>query len=185
LNAREQRQKTASRPPDISRAGLERSALAYLDRFDCSVEKLRRFLQERVRKAERVGVSVPDGTNAVIDALLERYQASGILNDERFAKNYTERLRARGGSQRLIEQKLRVKSLSASSIQTALAETKSRDSELEAARALVRRRRLGPHRQPEERAQFRRKDLATLARAGFDYDTAAKALGDSGSDEDF
>jgi regulatory protein len=43
--------------------------------------------------------------------------------------------------------------------------------EAAAARALARRRRLGPYR-PGERAPYRDKDLAALARAGFRYDVA-------------
>lgn len=175
----------APKLPDISRSGLERAALAYLDRFDCAVGKLRRYLQDRVRRAERGGAEVPEGTDEFISALLERYQSSGILNDERFAKNYAEQLRARGSSRRMIELKLRTKSLMASSIDAALEVAGAAQSELEAAQKLVRRRKLGPYRAPEQRAEYRRKDLATLARAGFDFDTAARALGDDGSDETF
>jgi len=40
----------------------------------------------------------------------------------------------------------------------------------------ARRRRLGPYRMPEVRAERRDKDLAALARAGFDYDTARRVI---------
>jgi regulatory protein len=57
-------------------------------------------------------------------------------------------------------------------------------AELEAARAYVRRRRLGPHRPESERLENRRRDLAALARHGFDHETAVRALG-YGGDDDF
>ncbi|MGE3674398.1 MAG: RecX family transcriptional regulator, partial [Polyangiaceae bacterium] len=41
------------RAPDVSRAGLERAALAYLERFDTSVANLRRVLRERIRRARQ------------------------------------------------------------------------------------------------------------------------------------
>ena len=42
--------------------------------------------------------------------------------------------------------------------------------------ALARRRRLGPFRLPEQRADRRTKDLAAMARAGFAFDVARKVI---------
>jgi len=61
----------------------------------------------------------------------------------------------------------------------------SGDAELAAARALVKKKRLGASRPPAERAEHRRRDLATLARAGFDFDTARRALGEGRDEEEF
>jgi regulatory protein len=49
-------------------------------------------------------------------------------------------------------------------------------SELAAACALVRRRRLGPYRAPGKRVDCRQKDLASLARAGFSLALARRVL---------
>ncbi len=46
------------------------------------------------------------------------------------------------------------------------------DPELTAAIAFARRRKLGPWRPPELRAEHRSQDLATLGRAGFGYGVA-------------
>ncbi len=50
------------------------------------------------------------------------------------------------------------------------------DVELMAARAYVRRRRLGLHRPKDERTLRRQRDLAALGRAGFSYEIARRAL---------
>ena len=105
-----------------------------------------------------------------------------MLDDTRFAKNLTERLQGRGSSRRMVVQKLRARGISRDVADEVV--RSSRDSDLESARAYVRRRRLGPHRPEAERAANRRKDLAALARQGFDHDTASRALG-YGADEDF
>lgn len=156
---------------------LEAAALRYLNRFDCSVGKLRSHLASLVRK--RGG----DGSLAAhVESLLERYRASGVLDDTRFAENLAERLKGRGASRRMVEQKLRARGISrdvAAEVTRA-----SPGSDLEAARAFVRKRRLGPHRPEAERAANRRRDLAALARQGFDHDVATRALG-FGSDDDF
>ena len=61
-------------------------------------------------------------------------------------------------------------------------------AELEAAKALARRRRLGPWRHPAERAARREKDLAAMARAGFRLDAARQVIdadGPPGDDSGF
>jgi regulatory protein len=168
--------KNAQKPLEAS--GLEEAALRYLNRFDCSVKKLERHLSELIR---RRGGDV-DALRSALTTLLERYQKSGLLDDARFAKNLGERLQDRGGSRRLVLAKLRARGVASSDAEAAV--PRSSESELAAARALVRRRRLGPHRPEAERQENRRRDLATLARAGFDHEVATKALG-YGTEEDF
>ena len=169
----------------MSRAALEGAALRYLERFDCSAARLRKVLSERVAKAARAGVEGVDAAPAIVEELLARYQASGLINDQRFAKNFADRARERGTSLRMIEQKLRARGVTADVVQQLLPRNESASSELEAAVAFAKRRRLGPHRKPEVRDAYRRKDLMAMARAGFSYETAQRALGDSSRDESF
>jgi regulatory protein len=157
---------------------LEEAALRYLDRFDCSAKKLETHLGGLIR---RRGGDAP-ALREHVGTLLERYRASGLINDERFALNLSERLQGRGKSRRAIVEKLRVRGIAASVVDDVV--PKSSENELAAARALVKRRRLGPFRPEEERLENRRRDLAALARAGFDHGTAVRALG-YGNDEDF
>jgi regulatory protein len=172
------------RPPNVTRAGLEASALRYLERFDCSSERLRKVLSERVAKAARAGVEAAATAPAHIEEILQRYRENGLLNDERFARNFAQSLRGRGGSRRVIEMKLKARGISAEVAQQALrGDEGPATSELEAAQAFARRRRLGPHRKPEQRVEFQRKDLMALARAGFDFDTAKRVIG-SGTTRD-
>jgi regulatory protein len=159
-------------------ADLEAAALRYLNRFDCSVQKLRTHLRQAIR---RRGGDAGE-LERHLELLLERYQASGLLNDERFAENLAERLKARGGSRRAIMQKLRQRGVTSGVAEASLPQ--SPGAELEAARAFVRRRRLGPYRPEAERLENRRRDLAALARTGFDHETAIRALG-YGGDDDF
>ncbi|HYP75981.1 MAG TPA: RecX family transcriptional regulator [Polyangiaceae bacterium] len=172
------------RPPNVTRAGIEAAALRYLERFDCSVARLRKVLRERVAKAARAGVAEASAAPAIVEELLLRYQASGLIDDQRFAKNFAARQRDRGMSGRMIEQKLRARGIDAEVVQQLLPRGESASVELEAARAFARRRRLGPHRKPDVREAYRRKDLMALARAGFNYDTASRVVGNSSSTDD-
>jgi regulatory protein len=171
------RRNDARETKPLTAEALEAAALRYLDRFDCSERKLRSHLATLIRR--RGG---DPSLSRHVDALLARYRASGLLNDERFAKNLAEHMQARGASRRMVAQKLRLRG-----VEKDLAESAARESpgsELEAARAYVRRRRLGPHRPEAERAANRRRDLGALARQGFDHETALRALG-FGAEDDF
>lgn len=159
-------------------AELDTLALRYLDRFDCSVQKLRSHLRQAVRRRGGDAVAL----ERHIEALLARYQGSGLLDDARFAGGLAERLQARGGSRRMIVQKLRQRGVTSGVAEASVASSPA--AELEAARAFVRRRRLGPYRPEAERDANRRRDLAALARTGFDHETAIRALG-YGNDDDF
>ena len=174
----------APRPPNVTRVGLEGAALRYLERFDCSVSRLRKVLSERIAKAARAGVAEAAAAPAIVEELLLRYQSSGLIDDQRFAKNFAARQRDRGMSGRMIEQKLRVRGISAEVVQELMPRGESATVELEAARAFARRRRLGPHRKPDQREAYRRKDLMAMARAGFNYDTASRVVGNASSTDD-
>ena len=58
----------------------------------------------------------------------------------------------------------------------------SESDDLSRARLLVKRKKLGPFRPDEIRAEYYKKDLATLGRAGFSYETSRRALN---ADDDF
>ncbi len=163
---------------DLTREELERRALTYLDRFDASAASLRRVLMGAVRRAGRKGGVDVAAAEALIDQLIERYRASGLIDDRRYAGNVAHFLRRRGASLRAIRHKLGGRGVSSEVVDSAIADADrdSGDAELEAARALVRRRRLDPHRPPEERAARRARDLGALARAGFSLEVARRAL---------
>jgi regulatory protein len=163
----------AQREP-LTRQKLEQLALAYLNRFDCTATKLRQHLTLRARK-----LGADEQAVDWINALVERYLGSGVLDDARFARNLASQLNARGKSARAISQKLNqrgVPSDVASELMSARKEAEP-GAELEAARNYARKRRLGVYRSAEQRDAYRHKDLASLARQGFSFDVAKRALG--------
>ena len=152
-----------------------------MNRFDCTAHKLTRHLRERARK-----LGGDEQAAAWIAQIIERYELSGMLNDARFAKNLASQLSTRGKSARAISQKLAQRGVSSEVAGELMAARKQDEpgAELEAAQAYVRKRRLGPYRSAEKRDEFRHKDLASLARQGFSFDIAKKALGPGASSED-
>ena len=170
--------RTRKRPRKVSPKSLEAAALHYLERFASSAENLRRVLMRRVFKSARVHEIDPDEAARWIDAIVERFARSGLLDDARYAENLAHSLSRRGVALRGIRARLRQKGVASEAIDQALAglAEDAADPDLTAALALARRRRLGPHRDPASRAEFRDKDLAALARAGFSYDLARRLI---------
>ncbi|HKX08354.1 MAG TPA: RecX family transcriptional regulator [Stellaceae bacterium] len=168
------------RPPAITDSALEKSALFYLERYAASSGQLRRVLLRRIKRAEMLGAEATEIESARrrIEALIERHVASGVLDDRRFAESQAQSLQRRGASRRRIRQRLAAKGVDRDSVEGALEtmDPEGETSELAAACVLVRRRRLGPYRAAGARQEFRQKDLATLARAGFSLDVARKVL---------
>ncbi len=157
---------------------LARAALRHLERFDSSVANLRRVLMRRFRRIAREREVDMSRAAQLIDELLERYQGSNLLNDDRFARALATSLRARGTSRRAIVAKLRARGISATVAERAVAaaDAEGGDAELAAAVAMVRKKRMGPHRPDAERQAEQRRDLNRLARAGFSFDVAKRAL---------
>jgi len=168
----------------VSLSSLGEAALSYLNRRDASRDKLVKHLEQWIRR--RGTPEDPREARPLIQELASRYQASGLINDDRLAKNALDSLRSKGASSRAIAYKLRARGVDASVIDSTLASEKkeSRSAELDAARALVKKKRMGSLRPEAERAANHRRDLAALARAGFDFDTARRALGASGADDE-
>ncbi len=110
-----------------------------------------------------------------IEALLADLARMGLLDDRAWAEAQARTLRRRGASARAVAARLSARGTPRGEIEHLLA-GEDEGAELQAARALARRRRLGPWRDPTERAERREKDLAAMARAGFRLDVARQVI---------
>lgn len=165
-------------PRAITAEYLDKAALFYLERYASSAENLARVLMRRVEKAARAGISDRDEGRRLVDALVERYRARGLLDDKAYAEGRARSLLRQGRPRAAIARRLAAKGVDSEAIDAALGglTEESGDPDLSAAIAFARRRRLGPWRL-RDRAAFRDRDLAALGRAGFSYDLARKVVG--------
>ncbi len=172
--------KTPKQPKKISARYLENAALYYLQRFATSSENFKTVLRRKIDKSCLFHKTDPAEFYPVVDRLAERYIATGLLNDPVFARAKTSTLRRQGKSQKAIEAKLQHKGLSKTDIANALTEIdESETAELDAAIALVKRKKLGIGRKEAQ------KELAVLGRAGFSFEIARKALSYKEEEEGF
>ncbi|MBD2747469.1 regulatory protein RecX [Microvirga sp. BT688] len=167
-------EKPVRKPPrKVTAAYLQRAAMSYLERYASSAENLRRVLRRKVDKRCRLRGEDPAEFHEMIDEVVARSLKIGLIDDTRYAEARVATLRRRGGSARAIQAKLSAKGVDRGTIAAAL-EGEEGD-EAQAARAFARRRKLGPFR-PGERAPYRDKDLAAMARAGFRFDVARSII---------
>jgi regulatory protein len=146
----------------------------YVARFDCTEQRLRTVLTNKV-EAMRTTAHVEGVVSESIDRLIDRFKELGYLNDRRFAERLVESLRLRGASTRKIRDRLRSRGVRSETAAEVLSHTGQED-DFTAAVAWVKRRRLGVHRPIEQRKLKYQRDLAALARAGFSFEVARKAL---------
>ena len=158
---------------------LENSGMRYLERYAASADKVRRLLMRKVRMSAKAhGTSESDGAETV-DRLVARFIQLGLIRDRDLAVARAGWLHEKGSSRRMIQAKLGVMGLGSEDIAAALrdvVEHADGDSETEAAWSLARRKKLGPYRDPAERADRKQRDLGVLARAGFSYGVAHKVI---------
>jgi len=158
---------------------LERSALHYLERYASSEAGLRAVLARRVERAARDGRCDADEARGWIEPIVEKFRRLGYVDDAAFAEAKVASARRRGDSRAKIRMTLAQKGVDGELADRTLGAHDAEedgDAEYAAACRFARRRRLGPMRAPEERAERRDKDLAALARAGFSLDVARRVL---------
>jgi regulatory protein len=162
-------------PPDAR--SLHDAALRYLARYAATQISLLRVLTRRVDRWAHAAAAEPEVTAAAKDAartVVSRLVAAGAVDDAAFAASRARSLARAGRSRRAISAHLASRGVPGALTAASLPDDPA--AELAAALAYVRRRRMGVFRNPPDPEQ-RLRDLARLARAGFDQSVAEQALG--------
>lgn len=176
-------------PRRISRQYLENAALYYLQRYATSAENFKRVMTRKINRSCTFHDVSPEEFYPILEDMITRYVASGLLNDKGFAEAKTATLRRQGRSKQSIMGKLQAKGLAKNDIEQALEVTdaeKDGDAEFAAALTLARRKKLGPWRTKpmSDPPKDRQKEMAAMARAGFSFEISKKALAYSEEDAD-
>lgn len=169
-------------PKKITPGYLEKAALYYLERYSSSAGNLRRVLDRKISNSIREhGAPTKEEAVGWVAELIAKLQRNRLLDDQAYAISRVRRLYAEGKSLGRIRQTLAVKGIGKEDADAALARLAAEStvpvSDLPAAAAFARKRKLGPYRgDPAQRAEMRQKDLGALARRGFSQSVAMKVL---------
>ncbi|MGF1477467.1 MAG: regulatory protein RecX [Geminicoccaceae bacterium] len=172
--------RSSDRPLDLTT--VKDWAFGYVARYASSTARLRRVL---LRRARRYGyedtVSEP-----LIDKAIATVVELGLIDDAAYARSLERRFDERGRSTRALVSALAEKGVAREIIDD-LVGSRSRADEMRSALALARRRRLGPFRRSSDQGdasfELRLKELAVLARAGFDAAIARRIVTASSEDD--
>jgi regulatory protein len=166
--------------PEPTETWLHEAALRYLSRYAATQTGLLRVLDRRIARWGASADGDPDRARDAKQAarrVVDRLAASGAVDDQAFAQARTRSLRRAGKSARAIGAHLSAKGVAGGRDAPSGDEGGTLEGgELGAAAIHVRRRRLGPFRVAAETPEIRRRELASLARAGFPRAVAAAAL---------
>jgi len=167
----------AKAPSKITPSYLENAALHYLERFASSSANLKRMLMRKVDRSVAYWGGTREDHAQEVDAVIEKLARLGYLNDGLYAEAKVRALHRQGKGMRTIRATLAAKGVSGELAAAALEQLAEdvAEPDLAAAIRLAKKRRLGPFRHAG-REQMRTKDLAALARAGFDFDTCRRVI---------
>jgi regulatory protein len=191
------KKRTAAPPVPLSESALRETALAALGRRALTRVELKRRLERAIamwaRRAARAGTGDEEVARAVaqakahIEPIVARFVEVRLVDDASFAASRAARLVRAGRSRRAIEAHLYSKGIDGETARSVV--PTDRETELRAALALAKRKRLGPFAREEARSArndalehgsardgAHGKALAAFGRAGFDFDVAERAL---------
>lgn len=162
----------------LSPAALERSALWQLSRRALTKAQLVALLNKKAARAAATHGPCTEAT-AWIDALLVRLQDSLLVDDDRVARARVQSGRAAGRSRRALQARLKRQGVNDATAAQALSSVDADvegDAELAAAVTWAKKKSLA--------SKDRQKALSALARQGFSFDTAKRALDAAGKADD-
>lgn len=157
----------------ITEKRLYNITLFYLTRYESSTEKVRQMLKRRLYKAAQADIEIPPQSTQWIENVIQKMQELGYLNDTRFAANQVRILARQGKSSAFIINKLKQSGIDSTTVTSFLQEEEGDD--LARAHTWLKHHKKGVYR-TQNAADFYTKDLASLGRAGFSYETARCAL---------
>lgn len=177
-NKQQQGERRRKGPKKATARYLENAALYHLDRYATSRAHLARLLMMRVERSARAHATDREEGAKHIDAILDKLTRNGLLDDRSYAETRTRSLHRRGTSARGIRADLGAKGVAANLIDSALKTLREDAADPEVAAAIVyaRKRRIGPYRSEEQRAEKRNRDMAALGRKGFSYDLVRRII---------
>lgn len=179
-----QKARREKRPPKkITETYLHNSGLYYLQRFAASKNHFKTVMKRKVKRSclYHTDQNYEDCAH-LVDQLADKFEQSGLLNDDLYTRGMVSSLRRRGKSKTAILAKMRAKGITPERTIEILdiLDEEDHDStesaEKQAALKLARKKNLGPYYRGDKDTMDTRKALGVFARAGFSYDVARYVL---------
>lgn len=178
-------------PRKISAEYLYRSGLYYLERYASSTANFQNVMSRKIKRSCDFHGGTPSDHYTELETVIKQFIELGYLDDHSYARGQIRSYRRKGESARKISQRLKQKGVDDGIIEHALTEIDAEDlthfdrydadiegiknPDVKSALRYIARKKLGPFRRKIDE-KSKQKDLASLARAGYSYNIASKAL---------
>ena len=183
-NPSDKKEKEIRPPKKITKRYLTNAGLGYLKKFTASSGHFQKVMTRKIDRSCKWHVDQDkEECLKLLNEVTSYFQELGYLNDEAYSKALINSLARKGLSTRMMEQKLREKSISQELIRTRIetykSEVDAQNSGLSVdqlnALQFIKRKKIGAYRS-EKKEENKNRELSALARAGFSYNVANFAL---------
>ena len=152
-------------------------SFAYIEKYAPSKQQLRTYLLKKYLKANIPNVKKQDITD-LIDIVLPDLEKSKFISDKFYSESKSRSLIHRGSSINKIRSYLFNKGINDNYIKETIDKIKEDNSDQDffSGIKICKKKRIGPARVEDNRALFYKKDIALLARNGFDFETSKRIM---------
>jgi len=149
----------------------------YIEKYAPSKQQLRIYLLKKYLKAQILNTNKKNITD-LIDVVLKDLEKNKFINDQFYSQSKAKSLIKRGNSINKIRNYLMSKGVNDKYVKNTIDEIKenNQDQDFFSAIKICKKKRIGPARNENNRPLFYKKDIAVLARAGFDFETSKKVM---------
>ena len=152
-------------------------SFAYIERYAPSKQQLRTYLLKKYLKANLENIKKQDITD-LIDVVLQDLEKTKFINDKFYSESKSRSLSQRGSSVNKIRNYLMTKGINDRYIKETIDKIKEDNSDQDffSGIKICKKKRIGPARVEDNRVLFYKKDIALLARNGFDFETSKRII---------
>tara|TARA_B100001142_G_scaffold248710_1_gene248612 strand:+ start:2657 stop:3220 length:564 start_codon:yes stop_codon:yes gene_type:complete len=152
-------------------------SFSYIEKYAPSKQQLKTYLLKKYLKLSIPSVKKKDLTN-LIDLVLMDLEKTKFISDKFYSEVKAKSLIQRGSSINKIRNYLFVKGINEEYIKDTISKIKEKndDQDFFSAIKICKKKRIGPARTEDNRTLFYKKDIAILARNGFDFETSKRVM---------
>ena len=156
---------------------MRRFSFNYIEKYAPSKQQLRTYLLKKYFRSKIPSTNRKNIAD-LIDIVLEDLEKSRFINDEFYSSSKAKSLIKRGSSINKIRNYLLLKGIKNKYIENTIQKinNENKDQDFFSAIKLCKKKRIGPSRNQDNRTLFYKKDIALLARAGFDFEISKKVM---------
>tara|TARA_B100001250_G_C19545418_1_gene676562 strand:- start:88 stop:651 length:564 start_codon:yes stop_codon:yes gene_type:complete len=156
---------------------MRKFSLTYIEKYAPSKQQLKTYLLKKYLQSKLHNINKKNVTD-LIDVVLQDLEKSKFVNDSFYSNSKAKSLLNRGSSINKIRNYLLSKGIDNKYILETINQIKdnNEDQDFFSAIKICKKKKIGPSRVEDNRNLFYKKDIAILARSGFDFETSKKVM---------